>query len=164
MLPHGPVIVCRFDDLRACTVVSPHAPGRRVSPATALVAAGGLHLGFQAVVTIVVYPALAATRPDDWDVVHAAHSRRITSVVAPLYVVVAAACLWVLVDGPLTVWTLLAMAGHVLAAGTTAAVAAPSHGRLGRDGPSPRELHRLLTADRVRLAGTALALGAALAA
>jgi hypothetical protein len=81
-----------------------------VSPETALVAAGGLHLGFQAVVTIVVYPSLAATRPGDWDVVHAAHSRRITSVVAPLYAVVAAACLWVLVDGPLTTWTLLAMA------------------------------------------------------
>ena len=134
-----------------------------MSPETALVAAGGLHLGFQAVVTIVVYPALVTTRPDDWDAVHAAHSRRISAVVAPLYLAVAAACLWVLVDGPVTVWTVLAMAGHVVAAGATAGFAAPSHGRLGRDGPSPRELHRLLTADRVRLAGTVLAFAAALA-
>ena len=135
-----------------------------MSPETALVAASGLHLGFQAVVTIVVYPALVATRPADWDAVHDAHSRRISYVVAPLYLVVAAACLWVLVVGPLTAWTLLAMAGHVVAAGTTAAFAAPSHGRLGRDGPSAAELHRLLTADRVRLAGTVLAFGAALLA
>jgi hypothetical protein len=135
-----------------------------VSPETALVAAGGLHLGFQAVVTIVVYPALVATRPADWDAVHAAHSRRISYVVGPLYVVVAAACLWVLVAGPLTVWTLLALAGHAVAAGATAAFAAPSHGRLGRVGPSVPELHRLLTADRVRLAGTVLAFGASLVA
>ena len=78
-----------------------------MSPETALVAVGGLHLGFQAVVTIVVYPALAATRPADWDAAHDAHSRRISYVVAPLYLVVAAACLWVLVAGPHTVWPMV---------------------------------------------------------
>jgi hypothetical protein len=135
-----------------------------VTPEIALVAAGGLHLGFQAVVTVVVYPMLASTGTDEWDDVHAAHSRRISHVVGPLYVAVAAACLWVIVDGPLTPWTLLSMAGHVIAAGTTAGIAAPSHGRLGRDGPSARELRHLLTADRVRLAGTVLAFGAALVA
>ncbi|MET0928097.1 MAG: hypothetical protein ABWX74_01190 [Aeromicrobium sp.] len=135
-----------------------------MSPETALLAASGLHLGFQAVVTIVLYPMLAATRAEEWADVHAAHSRRITYVVAPLYLAVAAACLWVLVAGPLTAWTLLALAGHALAAGTTALFAAPSHGRLGRDGRSAHELQRLLTADRVRLAGTVLALAAALAA
>lgn len=132
------------------------------SPEVALVAVGGLHLGFQAVVTVVVYPALAATPARDWDAVHAAHSRRISYVVAPLYLVVAAVCVWNLVAGDLGVWTLLALAGHALAAATTAAVAAPAHGRLGRDGPSPAELTRLLRADRARLAGTALAFVAAL--
>jgi hypothetical protein len=135
-----------------------------VNAETALIAAGGLHLSFQAVVTIVVYPALAATRADDWTKVHTAHSRRISLVVAPLYVAVAAACLWILVAGPLTPWTVLAVAGHALAAVTTATVAAPAHGRLGRDGTSSRDLRRLLAADRVRLAGTVVAFGAALVA
>jgi hypothetical protein len=135
-----------------------------VTPELALVAAGGLHLGFQAVVTVVVYPALAATDAAHWNDVHAAHSRRISYLVAPLYVAVAAACLWLLLAGPITAWTLLAVAGHTLAAGTTATVAAPSHGRLGRDGRSARELRRLLVADRVRLAGTVLAFVAALVA
>jgi hypothetical protein len=58
----------------------------------------------------------------------------------------------------------LAVTGHALAAGTTATVAAPAHGRLGRDGTSSSDLRRLLTADRVRLAGTVVAFGAALVA
>ncbi|MBD8607869.1 hypothetical protein IFT73_13485 [Aeromicrobium sp. CFBP 8757] len=130
----------------------------------ALLAASGLHLGFQAVVTIVVYPALASTPGDRWHEVHAAHSRRISYVVAPLYFVVAAACVWVLVAGPHTVWALTALASHAVAAATTAAVAAPAHGRLGRTGPSGREIGRLLAADRVRLAATAAAFVAALLA
>ncbi|MCL8251448.1 hypothetical protein AERO_08630 [Aeromicrobium fastidiosum] len=127
----------------------------------ALLATSGLHLGFQAVVTVVVYPALASTPADRWHEVHAAHSRRISYVVGPLYVVVAAACVWVLVAGPHTAWAFAALAGHAVAAGTTAAVAAPAHGRLGRDGPSDREVGRLLVADRVRLAATAAAFVAA---
>jgi len=132
------------------------------SPETALIAASGLHLGFQAVVTVVVYPALAATRPADWDAAHADHSRRITVLVVPLYAAVAGACLWILVAGPLTTWTLLAVAGHAAAAATTAVGAAPSHGRLGRDGRSEHELSRLLRSDRVRLAATVLAFAASL--
>lgn len=135
-----------------------------MTPETALVAAGGLHLGFQAVVTVVVYPALVATRADDWGGVHAAHSRRISVVVGPLYVAVAAVCLWVLVAGPHTPWTLVACAGHAVAAVTTAVSAAPTHGRLGRSGPGAGDIARLLRADRVRLAGTVVALAAALAA
>jgi hypothetical protein len=42
------------------------------------------------VVTVVVYPALADTPVGEWAAVHAAHSRRMTVVVAPLYVAVAA--------------------------------------------------------------------------
>lgn len=135
-----------------------------MTPETALVAAGGLHLGFQAVVTLVVYPALVATHADDWAEVHAAHSRRISLVVGPFYLAVAAACLWALVAGPRTPWTFVACAGHALAAVATAVSAAPTHGRLGRSGPEPAELDRLLRADRVRLVGTVVALAAALAA
>ncbi|MBP2388961.1 hypothetical protein [Aeromicrobium fastidiosum] len=135
-----------------------------LDPATALVAASGLHLGFQAVVTVVVYPALAEARADDWAAAHAAHSRRIVLLVAPLYLIVAAACLWTLAVGPRTGWTLVALAGHAVAAAVTATSAAPSHGRLGRDGRTDRELTRLLTADRWRLAATVVAFGAALAA
>ena len=136
-----------------------------LDPATALVAASGLHLGFQGVVTVVVYPALAAPAvAGDWQVVHAAHSRRIVLLVAPLYLIVAAVCVWTLAVGPRGGWTLVALAGHAVAAGVTAVSAAPSHGRLGRDGRTDRELAHLLTADRWRLAATVVAFGAALAA
>lgn len=133
-----------------------------MTPETALLAVGGLHLGFQAVVTVVVYPALAATRPDDWERVHAAHSRRIVVLVAPPYLAVAAACLWVLVAGPHAGWALVSVAGHAVAAGATAVSAAPTHGRLGRAGPTPAEIARLLRTDRLRLLATVVAFGAAL--
>ncbi len=132
------------------------------SAETALVAVSGLHLGFQAVVTIVVYPALASTRPQDWDVVHADHSRRIVRLVAPLYLTVAAVCLWVLATASLDARIVLALAGHAVAAAVTAAVAAPTHGRLGRQGPTSGALRRLLVADRARLAATVVAFAASL--
>lgn len=126
--------------------------------------ASALHLGFQAVVTLVVYPALADLPASGWAAGHDAHSRRITVVVAPLYATVAAACAWVLVAGPRSVPLLLAVAGNAVAAVATAVVAAPAHGRLGREGPQPALLQRLLVADRVRLVAAACALAAALVA
>jgi hypothetical protein len=60
---------------------------------------------------------------------------------------------------------MVAVAGHAVAAGVTAAFAAPAHGRLGRAGPAGpdrAEVARLLQADRVRLAATVVALAAAL--
>lgn len=130
---------------------------------SALLVVGGLHLGFQLVVAVVVYPALAETPPDRWEAAHAAHSHRISLVVAPLYVAIAAVCLWVLVAGPRDVTNLLAVAGHALAAGTTALVAAPTHTRLGREGPTPELLRRLRLADGVRLAGAVVGLAVLLA-
>lgn len=124
----------------------------------ALLAAGALHVGFQATVTLVVYPALADLEPMAWAAGHAAHSRRITLVVGPVYLAVAAACLWALVARPITAAVAIAVAGHALAAVTTALVAAPAHGRLGRDGRTPEVLQRLLVADRVRLAGAVVGL------
>lgn len=128
---------------------------------SALLAASALHAGFQATVTLVVYPALAELAPTAWVAGHAAHSRRATLVVGPVYLAVATACLWALVALPITTAVALAVAGHALAAVITALVAAPAHSRLGRDGRTPEVLRRLLVADRVRLAGALLALIAA---
>jgi hypothetical protein len=132
--------------------------------ASTLLAASALHAGFQLVVTVVVYPALVDTPSRSWGAVHAAHSRRMTVVVTPVYLAVAVACLWVLLAGPYRLPLVVAVAGHASAALSTAVVAAPAHGRLGREGTTPRLLRRLLLADRVRLVAAAIALGAAFAA
>jgi hypothetical protein len=133
-----------------------------VDSTTALIAASGLHVGFQSVVTAVVYPTLVTVPAPGWTQAHHAHSRRISVVVAPVYLVVAAACLWVLLSGPYEWPLLVAVAAHAVAALATAAVAAPTHGRLGREGPSALLLRRLVRSDRVRLLAALVALGAAL--
>ena len=130
----------------------------------ALLAVGALHAGFQLVVTVVVYPALADVPDASWARAHADHSRRITRVVAPLYAVVAGACLWALLSWPVGPAVAVALLGHAVAGGTTAAVAAPTHGRLGREGRRPELVRRLLVADRVRTGGALLALAAGLVA
>lgn len=130
----------------------------------ALLAATALHAGFQLVVSGVVYPALADVPAGHWAPAHTAHSRRITWLVAPLYIVVAGACIWSLLSWPVPVLVGVALVGHAAAAGTTALVAAPTHGRLGREGKRPELVRRLLLADRVRTAATLVALAAALAA
>jgi len=128
-----------------------------------LLAASAAHLGFQAVVTVVVYPALASVRREDWSVAHEAHSRRISLVVGPLYLAVAAACLATLLDGP-SAAALVAVGGNALAALSTALVAAPTHGRLGSRGPEPALLRTLRRADVVRTLGAAVATVGALVA
>jgi hypothetical protein len=135
-----------------------------VEPADAVLAASALHAGFQAVVTVVVYPALVAVPSGAWAEAHAAHSRRITAVVAPVYVLVAAACLWLLASGPYPAPLLVAVAGNAVAALVTALVAAPAHSRLGRQVPTPRLVRHLLLADRVRLMAATIALAGALVA
>jgi hypothetical protein len=135
-----------------------------VTSGTALLAASALHLGFQLVVSVVVYPALVDVAPDRWTAAHTAHSQRISLVVAPVYVLLAAACLWVLVAGPRTPGLLLAVAGAAVAALATALVAAPTHGRLGREGPTAGLLARLERADRVRLTAAVVAAAGALGA
>ncbi|WP_432500945.1 hypothetical protein [Kineococcus arenarius] len=132
-----------------------------MEPLTALLAGAALHAGFQAVVTVVVHPALAATAAHEWPRVHAAHSRRTTPVVALVYLVVLGTWAWVLAARPLTGWLVLAGAGSALAGAVTALVAGPTHARLGREGPRPALLRRLRRADAVRLAGAVLALAGA---
>ena len=131
-----------------------------MDPTTALLAASAAHAGFSVVVTVVVYPALADVArgsPRQWAARHDAHSRRIGAVVAPLYLLVAAACVWTLATGPQG-WAWVALTGNALAALVTAVRAAPTHGRLGREGPDPGLVRSLLLADRVRTLGAVVAL------
>ena len=127
----------------------------------ALLVAGMLHLGFQVTVTGVVYPALSEVGDDDWARAHDAHSRRITRLVAPVYFLLAGACLWVLVAGPYDALLLAAVSGAALSGVTTMAVAAPTHGRLGRERTSSA-VRRLLVADAVRLVGALVCAGCSL--
>ncbi len=135
-----------------------------LDPAEALLAASSLHLGFQGLVTAVVYPALVDVPADRFAAAHAAHSRRMGVVVALVYGLLATACLAVLVAGPRSVPAVASVGAAAVAAGTTAFVAAPAHRRLGREGRSDDVLRRLRAADRVRLAAAVLgAVGALLA-
>ena len=128
-----------------------------------LLATAALHLGFQLTVTAVVYPALADVRADDWSAAHAAHSRRISSVVALAYLPLLGVGLWSLVDGPVSAGLVIAAVGAAISFLTTAAVAAPTHGRLG-SGRTDALVHRLLVSDRVRLVGATICLAGALLA
>ncbi len=127
----------------------------------ALVAATALHAGFQLVVTLLVYPALAESPAATWTRAHAAHSRRITPVVAVVYAGLVAAGTVVVLDGPSPAQT-LAVAASGLALVVTAAVAAPAHGRLG-ESKDPDVLRRLLRADRLRCGAAVVSAASALA-
>lgn len=128
-----------------------------------LVAATALHAGFQLVVTFLVYPAFAEVPADDWARYHAAHSRRISWLVAAVYGLALLAAAGVLASGTWQAGTLTSVAATGLAVLVTMTVAAPAHGRLGR-GRGERDLAMLLAADRVRFAAAVLAVVAALAA
>lgn len=128
----------------------------------ALVAAGFLHLGFQATVSALVYPNFADVDEADWGIFHATHSRRITPIVVVVYGLVVLAGVMAVVDG-LTAWGVVSLSGHGVALATTALVAAPAHALLGR-GRDDAVLTRLLAADRVRLAAAVVAAVAAVGA
>lgn len=132
-----------------------------VTPAEVmLLAATAVHLGFQATVTTMVYPALFAS--PDWADAHRRHSRAITPVVAVVYGALVAAATWVLVSGALTAWTVVSLLGVALSLATTAVVAAPLHGRLAR-GRDAGLIRRLTWADLVRTTGALVAFGASFA-
>lgn len=125
-----------------------------------LVAATALHAGFQLVVTLLVYPALAAVPEPSWADAHAAHSRRITPVVAVVYAgLLVAGALTVLADPSPAQWGSVTLSG--VAVLVTAAVAAPAHSRLGT-GWDPAVMSRLLAGDRVRCAAAVMSAGVAL--
>jgi len=127
--------------------------------AFAVVAA--VHLGFQATVTLLVYPVLSRVPAEQWAEAHARHSRLIAPVVVVVYAALVAAGAWALAVGPSAA---VVVAGSAAAAciGVTAAAAAPTHARLDR--PDPALLRRLLRADRVRGVLAVWCLGAALVA
>ncbi|MCE0487080.1 hypothetical protein [Ornithinimicrobium sediminis] len=130
---------------------------------TALAVAAALHAGFQLTVTSVVYPALARVPAERWSTAHEAHGRSIVPVVGITYLGLAGTGLWALIVAPGNPWVWLSVAGALVAGVTTAAVAAPTHGALGR-GRDDALLGRLLVADRVRSLGAVVALAGALAA
>lgn len=133
-----------------------------ITAPVALLAATAAHAGFQAAVTVLVYPALARVPGDGWTAAHAAHSRAITPLVALVYGLLAVASGWSLFAGP-GGWTLVSLFAVVVAVAVTAMVAAPAHGRLAT-GHDPALLRRLLRADRVRAVAAVLATAAAIPA
>lgn len=127
----------------------------------ALVAVAAVHLGFQATVSAVVYPALADVPADVWARAHAAHSRRIAGLVVLVYGALLSVLAWAMLTLPVGTGLLLATGGAALSLLTTATVAAPTHGRLG-GGRTPELIGRLLWADRVRTVGAVVAVVGAL--
>jgi Domain of unknown function (DUF1772) len=129
--------------------------------ATAFVAAAAVHAGFQATVTLVVYPTLSHVRAAHWRQAHDRHSHQILPLVAVIYAALAATGAWWLA----TDWSILAAGAVVLAAlaaAVTLVVAAPLHRRLVRRDDAV--LGRLLGADKARtvlaLASVAVAIAA----
>ena len=123
--------------------------------ATAFLAAACEHAGFQATVTLVVYPTLSHVRAAHWRQAHDRHSHEIRPLVAVAYLALAATGAWWLV----TDWSTLAVVAVALAAlsmATTAVLAAPLHRRLVKRDEGA--LTRLLGVDRTR---TVLAFAAA---
>ncbi|MEO7059696.1 MAG: hypothetical protein ABI083_08255 [Lapillicoccus sp.] len=130
---------------------------------TALAVAAALHLGFQATVTALVYPALARVPASEWSSAHAAHSRRIVPLVAITYAALLATGLWALLTAPVGALLIVSLGGATVSLITTAAAAAPLHGRLGA-GPTLGLLTRLLWVDRLRAAGAVVCFVGALGA
>jgi hypothetical protein len=124
--------------------------------------ATGVHLGFQAVVTIVVYPGLVNLAPDDWERGHAAHTHRMVIVVIPVYAALVIALGLALVSVSWSTALIVTTAAILFVGVTTALVAAPIHNRLSVGGPTPKLIRNLRRADTFRLIGAALACGAAL--
>ncbi len=127
----------------------------------AFAVATALHAGFQATVTVVVYPALVEVGVDRWTTAHLLHSRRITLVVGPVYAALLGSGGWLVATGTSAAgWLALGLTLAALA--VTAALAAPLHGRLGD--PRPEQLRRLLVVDRLRCGFAVAGLVAALVA
>lgn len=127
-----------------------------------LLLATGVHLGFQAVVTIVVYPGLVSLPSQEWARGHAAHSQRMIVVVIPVYAATMIALAWALASLDMSTPLVITAGALVLVWATTAFAAAPIHHRLSTDGPTPQLLRRLRRIDAIRLIGAAVACGSAL--
>lgn len=124
-------------------------------PAPWLLLVAAAHLGFQLTVDLLVYPALGEVADDAWSATHDRHSRRIVPLVAVLYPPLVLLLGWAVAAEPRSAATWLAVVGGLLSVGATAAVAAPTHGRLASAaaGDRPALMRRLDRADRVRSVG-----------
>jgi hypothetical protein len=132
-----------------------------VSPVVAFALAAALHAGFQATVTVLVYPVLGARPADEWSAAHDRHSRSIAPVVAVVYLALLVTGGLLVASGPDAAgWSALGLTGAALA--TTAAVAAPTHGRLAERDDAL--VARLLVADRWRCVLALLGAAAAVVA
>ena len=123
-----------------------------------LVAAG--HLGFQLTVSLVVYPALGEVGDEAWPAAHEGHSRRIAPLVGALYVPLVLVLAWTAAREPQAAGTWLALVGGALSVVTTAVIAAPLHGRLGRATAAERTdlLGDLGRVDLIRTVGAVMCL------
>ena len=115
--------------------------------ATSFLAAASVHAGFQATVTLVVYPTLSHVRAAHWRQAHDRHTREVRPLVAVTYLALAATGAWWLA----TDWSTLAGVAVVLAGlavAITPVLAAPLHRKLVKrdDGA----LARLLAVDKSR--------------
>ena len=128
---------------------------------TAFAVATAVHAGFQLTVTVVVYPALARVRAEQWQDAHRAHSGAITPLVVVVYGLLVLTGAWTLIDGP-SGWTVVAVVAAGVALLVTATSAGPTHRKLGA-GHDPAQIRGLLRADRIRaVAAVVAAVGAAL--
>jgi len=127
-------------------------------PQVWLLVVAAAHLGFQLTVSVVVYPALRDVGADAWPAAHERHSRRIAPLVAALYVPLVLVLTWTAVVEPQAAGTWLALVGGAISVVTTAAIAAPLHGRLGAARDRPDLLHALRQADVMRTVGAAVCL------
>jgi hypothetical protein len=119
----------------------------------ALLLVAAAHLGFQLTVSLVVYPALRDVDDEAWPVAHERHARRIAPLVGAIYVPLVLVLAWTAAREPQAVGTWLALVGGALSVVTTAAIAAPLHGRLGGATERPELLRDLSRADRIRTVG-----------
>lgn len=129
----------------------------------AVLGATAAHAGFQGTVTVLVYPALASVRTEDWTDLHDAHSRRITPLVALVYGALLVSCAGALVAAPGSPGVWVAAVGAASTFLVTATWAAPTHGLLAEGRTDPL-VARLLRADRLRLVLAVVALVGAILA
>jgi hypothetical protein len=135
-----------------------------MSPVEAVGLSTALHLGFSAVVTAAVYPALAEVSPARFAAAHRAHMRRMSIVVGPIYLAMAAAFGWALLRACCSTGLVVSALAAACAVLVSVTLAVPTHQRLGIHGPTPALLRRLLQVDRLRLVAAAVAFGAGLLA
>ena len=128
-----------------------------------LLAATGLHAGFQATVTLLVYPALAEVPPERWHDAHDRHSRRIVPIVGVVYVALLVTGVGAVAGDPSSALLWVAALSSAAAVLVTATAAAPLHGRLG-SGRDQALVARLLVVDRLRCGCATLGFAAALLA